>query len=70
MLPFYDKDVNKPEMSIAAAKLPLPRRDVRKKSYRAAAAPRWFIKKSYRDGFRKNFSNFTATNVLDEKYWF
>jgi hypothetical protein len=36
-------------MSTAAEKLPLPRRDVRKKSYRAAAAPRWFIKKSYRD---------------------
>jgi hypothetical protein len=31
-------------MSIAAEKLPLPRRDVRKK----ATAPRWFIKKSYR----------------------
>jgi hypothetical protein len=35
-------------MSIAAEKLPLPHRDVRKKSYCAAAATRWFIKKSYR----------------------
>jgi hypothetical protein len=31
-------------MSIAAEKLPLPHRDVRKKSYRVATAPRWFIK--------------------------
>jgi hypothetical protein len=36
-------------MSIAAEKLPLPRRDVRKKSYRAAAATRRLIKKSCRD---------------------
>ncbi len=30
------KEQNKSEMSIAAEKLPLPRRDVRNKSYRAA----------------------------------
>jgi hypothetical protein len=36
-------------MSIAAGKLPLPRHNVRKKSYRAAAVPRRLIKKSCRD---------------------
>jgi hypothetical protein len=47
-------------MSIVAEKLPLPRRDVRKKK----------LPRRCRDGFRKNFSNFTATEVLDQKYWF
>jgi hypothetical protein len=44
------QDLNITEMSIAAEKLPLPRRDVRKKSYRAAAAPlpRWFSKKFFK----------------------
>ncbi len=37
------------EMSIAAEKLPLPRRDVRKKSYCAAVATRRLIKISCRD---------------------
>jgi hypothetical protein len=59
-------------MSIAAEKLPLPRRDVRKKSYRAAAATAYkkILRRRCRDGFRKNFSNFTAMDVLDQKYWF
>jgi hypothetical protein len=66
------------------ATAPLPHRDVRKKSYRAATAPRLFIKKSYRDataykkilprrcrdGFQKNVPNFTPATVLDQKYWY
>jgi hypothetical protein len=44
-------------MFIAAEKLPLPRRGVRKKPPRRC-----------RDGFQKNVSSFTATTVLDQKY--
>jgi DNA-binding sugar fermentation-stimulating protein len=46
-------------MSIPAAKLPPPPRDVRKKGYRAAAMM----------GFqKKNVSDFSAATVLDPKY--
>jgi hypothetical protein len=47
-------------MSIAAEKLPLPHRDVRKKK----------LPLRCRDGFQKNVRNFTATTVLDQKYWY
>ncbi len=62
-------------MSIAAEKLPLLRRDVRKKSSRAATLekelPRRKVRKkataplARRDGFQKNVSNFTTLTVLD-----
>ncbi len=49
----------KTDMSIPAAKLPPPPRDVRKKGYRAAAMM----------GFqKKNVSDFSAATVLDPKY--
>jgi hypothetical protein len=57
-------------MSIAAEELPLPRRVVRKKSYRAAMVYKKKLPRRCRDGFRKTFSNFTAMDVLDQKYWF
>jgi hypothetical protein len=47
-------------MSTAAEQLPLPRRGVRKKK----------LPRRCRNGFQKKFSNFTATDVLDQKYWF
>jgi hypothetical protein len=49
-----------PEMSIAAEKLPLPHRDVRKKNRTRRC----------RHGFQKNVPNFTAATVLDQKYWY
>jgi hypothetical protein len=52
--------MNETEMSIAAEKLPLPHRDVRKKK----------LPRRCRDGFQKNVSNFTAVTVLDQKYWY
>jgi hypothetical protein len=46
------------EVSIAAEKLPLSPREVRKKK----------LPRRCRDGFQKNVSNFTAAIVLDQKY--
>ncbi len=44
------------------------------KSYRAAPETRWVINLPLphrcRDGFQKNVPNFTATTVLDQKYWY
>jgi hypothetical protein len=56
-------------MSIAAEKLPLPFCDVRKKSYRVAIATTYKKILPQRDGFQKNVSNFSATTILDQKYW-
>jgi hypothetical protein len=47
-------------MSITAEKLPLQHRDVRKKK----------LTRRCRNGFQNNVPNSTATNVLDQKYWY
>ncbi len=75
----YLESEGEAEMSIAAEKLPLPRRDVRKKKLPRRCRDATAYKKSLprrdglqtcrcRDGFRKHFSNFTATDVLDQIY--